>query len=67
MAFLTAVGGGATEQVINIKNDGFNQILTMSRFVLGRLVIIFKDKNMPKKCNFRGARPLFVFIIVDGS
>ena len=66
MAFLTAVGGGTTDQVINIKNDGFNQILTMSRFVLGRLVIIL-GKKMLKKGNFRGARPLFVFIVVDDS
>ena len=52
MAFLTAVGGGTTEQVINIKNNGFNQILTMSRFVLGRLVIIFKTKICQKSAIF---------------
>ena len=57
---------GTTEQVINIKTDGFNQILTMSRFVLGRLVMI-EDQNMLEKCNFRGAQPLFVFIVVDAS
>ena len=66
MAFLTVVGGRPKEQGINIKKNNFNQILTMSRFVLGMLVFI-KGKNMLEKCNFRGARPLFVFTVVDNS
>ena len=66
MAFLTAVALGTTEQGINIKNDAFNQILTMSRFVLGKLVTK-KDKNMLEKWNFRGAWALFVFTVVGNS
>ena len=40
MAFLTGTGLGSKDYVINIGKDDVNQSLTLSRIVLGKLVII---------------------------
>ena len=60
---MTAPSRGSKEIVMNLANYDVNQSLSVSRFLLGKLVII-SDTNMPEKGHFRGAPTLFVLTLV---
>ena len=58
MAFFTAVVAWDNRTRNEYKNDVFNQILSMSRFPLGKLVAI-EDKKYAGKVHFWGSAATF--------